>query len=355
MAHYSETPLVPLDGLALELGAGRLMVKDESYRFGLNAFKALGSAYAMYKFITRQLSGGSSADKRAGQFYLNPPIEPGEFTFCTATDGNHGRGVAWVARLLKQKAIIYLPEETAPSRIENIKAEGAEVIAVSGSYDSAVDRCREDAERNGWSIIADTGWTGYEQIPRWIQAGYLTMFEEVQRQWSERPDVVFIQSGVGALAATAAWYYHRAYPEPPPKLICVEPLTADCCLQSIKSEEGEPMTIDDNPSSIMAGLNCGTPSPVAWPFIKQGYAMFAAITDRAGREAMRTFYHPKGGDPRIVSGESGAAGLAALMTIMSDPAFKDAREFLKLDKDSRVLLINTEGDTDPEGFRVIVG
>lgn len=332
-----------------------LLVKDESHRFGLNAFKALGSTYAVYQFIKKYLEASSLDCPAPEQFYreLNLPKET--FTFCTATDGNHGRGVAWVARQLKQKAITYMPKETVPARIENIRKEGAEVVVVDGSYDDAVARCTKDAHARGWQIISDTGWPGYEQIPRWIQAGYLTMFEEIHAATSNCVDVVFVQAGVGALAAAAAWYYNIIYPKPHPKLVSVEPLTADCVMQSIQSESGEPMTIEGDPASIMAGLNCGTPSPIAWPFVKQGFDLFMTITDDAGREAMRTFYRPVGDDPRIISGESGAAGLAALTTLVNDPAFVTAREFLHLDATSRVLLINTEGDTDPLGFRAIVG
>ncbi|MDH3889575.1 MAG: diaminopropionate ammonia-lyase [candidate division Zixibacteria bacterium] len=355
LKEYAPTPLVSLPVLAERLGIGELLVKDESHRFGLNAFKALGSTYAIYQVIKQLLNENSQSCPPSERFYRDSPLPSGSFTFTTATDGNHGRGVAWVARQLAQKAVIYMPKETVPARIENIRNEGAEVIVVDGSYDAAVARCREDALARDWQILSDTGWPGYEQIPRWIQAGYLTMFEEIHKDAANQVDVVIVQAGVGALAAAAAWYYNRIYPEPHPKLVSVEPLTADCCMQSIQTTDGEPITIAGDPSSIMAGLNCGTPSPIAWPFVKQGYDLFVSISDDSGREAMRSCFYPTDDDPRIISGESGAAGLAALTTLVNDPAFTPAREFLHIDSTSRVLVINTEGDTDPAGFAGIVG
>ena len=294
--------------------------------------------------------------------------------FCTATDGNHGRGVAWIARKLSQRAVIYMPRNSARARIENIRKESAEVIVVDGTYDDAVARCALDAEQNGWQIISDTSWPGYEEIPRWIQAGYLTMFEEIHADNDADFDIVSVTAGVGALAAAAAWYYNRVYPEPRPKLVSVEPIGADCLLQSILSVTGEPVSLKGQLASIMAGLNCGTPSCIAWPFVKQGFDLFMTVTDDAAREAMRTYYYPRVSkppfgsaqdrlgfrpteekrDPRIISGESGASGLAALLTLCNDASFSDARSLLDLSRSSRMLLLNTEGDTDPEGFGEVI-
>jgi diaminopropionate ammonia-lyase len=362
-----------LPELAKRFGVGQLLVKDESHRFGLNAFKALGSTYAVYHFIKNNFEELSLDCPESERFYREINLPEETFTFCTATDGNHGRGVAWVARKLRQKAVIYMPKDTVHARIENIRKEGAEVIVVDGLYDDAVRKCRDDAEKNSWQVISDTGWTGYEKIPTWIQAGYLTMFEEIHTDASINVDIVIVQTGVGALAAAAAWYYNTIHPTDRPKLVSVEPVRADCVMQSIQSEQGEPLTIKGEPSSIMAGLNCGTPSSVAWPFVKQGFDLFMTITDDTTRNAMRMLYHPgvskpafggpsaqgfrptkEGRDSRIVSGESGAAGLAALMTLTKDPTFVAARTFLQLDSNSSVLIINTEGDTDPIGFREIV-
>ncbi len=376
LPEYLPTPLLSLRNLAHELSVGEILVKDESHRFGLNAFKALGSAYAIYRFVQKHLQESGRQCPAADQFYREPTLPKGTFVFCTATDGNHGRGVAWVARKLGQDAVIYMPKNSAHARIENIRKEGAEVIIVDGSYDDAVVRCAKDALARGWQIISDTSWPGYEEIPRWIQAGYLTMFEEIHADGTVPVDFVIIPAGVGALAAAAAWYYNRIYPELRPKLVSVEPIGADCLLQSVLSETGEPVSLRGEPASIMAGLNCGTPSRIAWPFVKQGFDLFMTVTDDVAREAMRTYYYPRVSkppfgsaqdrlgvrpteekrDPRIISGESGASTLAALLTLCNENSVTaaDARAHLDLSPGTKVLLLNTEGDTDPEGFKSII-
>ncbi len=349
---YTLTPLMALPEQAHSIGVGNILVKDESHRFGLKAFKALGSTYAIYRFIKEHLESFGKTCPRADLFYkASDFIATGSFTFCTATDGNHGRGVPWVARLLKQRSIIYMPGKSAPARIENIKREGADVRIVDGDYDAAVAQCRHDAEVHGWHIISDTSWPGYKKIPRWIMAGYLTMFDEISEQGDLIPDIVIVQAGVGALAASAGYYYRREYPDRIIKLVSVEPLQAACVLESI--EKGEPVISDGRQDSIMVGLNCATPSLTAWPIIKNSFDLFLGIPDNRARDAMRTYYNPSGDDPRIMSGESGAAGLAALLAVIEDNELEGARDFLGLDSNSNILVLNTEGDTDPENFRRI--
>jgi diaminopropionate ammonia-lyase len=349
---YAPTPLLSLPALAHAIGVGRILVKDEAHRFGLKAFKALGASYAVYRFINEHLekTGGSCPDP--SRFYSSSGIiAPGRFTLCTATDGNHGRGVAWTARQLGQNAVIYMPSASVMARVDNIRREGARVVLVDGTYDDAVHKSVEDARVESRQIISDTSWPGYEKIPRWIMAGYLTLFREIQEVvQGSRIDLVIIQGGVGALAGTAAWYLRRESPWPEARLVSVEPLEAACLLESIASPEGKPVLSKGRQDSIMAGLNCGFPSPVAWPLIKQGFDLFLAVSDLACVKAMQQYYYPRGEDPRIVSGESGAAGLAALMSLMQDNMFDEAREKVGLGPDSTVLVINTEGDTDPAGF-----
>ncbi len=350
---YTPTPLRALPHLARRLGVGSILVKDESHRFGLKAFKALGSTYAIYRFIKEYLESHGGDCPPPEKFYRDHDfIVPNTFTFCTATDGNHGRGVAWVARLLKQKSVIYMPRNSAQPRIDNIMREGAEVLVADGDYDWAVAQCRRDAEKFGWQIVSDTSWPGYEQIPRWISAGYLTMYEEIRRQSNVIPDIIFVQVGVGALAASVAWYYRQINSVDRVKLVSVEPWQPACLLESI--ERGEPVVARADYGTIMAGLNCATPSPVAWPVIKDGFDLFMSISDDYAREAMRILYHPDGNDTRIVSGESGAAGLAALLGILKDKDLKGARDHLALNSKSAVLILNTEGDTDPDSFARIV-
>ncbi len=356
LPEYRPTPLLSLPNLAHQKGVGEISVKDESHRFGLKAFKALGSAYAIYRFVQKHLWESGRQCPAADQFYREPTMPKGTFVFCTATDGNHGRGVAWIARQLSQRAVIYMPTNSAHARIKNIRKEGAEVVVVDGSYDDAVVRCAKDALARGWQIVSDTSWPGYEEIPRWIQAGYLTMFEEIHSGNDADFDIVIVPAGVGALAAAAAWYYNCVYPEPRPKLVSVEPVGADCLLQSILSETGEPVSLKGQFASIMAGLNCGTPSSIAWPFVKRGFDLFMTVADDADREAMRTYYRSTGDDPRIISGESGASGLAALLTLCNESsvAAADARTHRALPPGTKVLLLNAEGDTARGGLEEIV-
>jgi diaminopropionate ammonia-lyase len=289
----------------------------------------------------------------AACFYLSTDsLRPGRFTFCTATDGNHGRGVAWTARKLRQRSVIFMPKGTVPARIQSIESEGADVRIVNGSYDDAVKVAAQEAEKHAWQMISDTSWPGYTDIPRWINAGYTTIFREIQDMEGSYGDidVVVIQAGVGALAAAAAWHYNKVLPPAQIKLIAVEPIVAACLLESVRSANGRRTEVEGSPNTIMAGLNCGTPSLVAWPLVKLGFDLFMTVSDDYAIRAMRTYYDPSGDDPRVVSGESGAAGLAALMALSEDTAASGVREKLGITPDSTILLLNTEGDTDPVMF-----
>lgn len=354
LPEYKPTPLVSLPGLSVRLNLGRILVKDESFRFGLKAFKALGSTYAVYKIINGYFKEIGRREFEADKFYRSVKIEPNLFTFCTATDGNHGRAVAWVAKKLGQKAVIYMPSKSTGARIKTIEGEGALVKLVDGSYDDAVNKANIDSKKYGWQIVSDTSWAGYYDIPNNIMAGYLTMFREISDLIKEHEDidVAFIQAGVGALAAAAAWYYKFSEANIHTRLISVEPDNAACLLNSIKSQYGELLPLEDEQDSIMAGLNCGTPSATAWPLIRTGFDLFMTIPDRRAVEAMRLYYNPLNSDPRVISGESGAAGLAGLLALCSDP--DDKRKLIDLNHKSTVLVINTEGDTDPETFDKLV-
>jgi diaminopropionate ammonia-lyase len=357
LEEYCPTPLIELPGLAARLGLGRVLVKDEAHRFGLKAFKALGASYAVSRLIKEQFAAEGRFVALAKDFYRQTDlIRPGQFTFCTATDGNHGRGVAWVARKLRQHAVIYMPKNSAVARINNILGEGAKVTVIDGPYDDAVRQAAHDAETNGWTIISDTSWPGYECIPRWIMAGYLTMFREIHDVLTkaDRIDAVLVQGGVGTLAAAASWYYNIENPTHSIRLIAVEPVTAACLKASIDSPGGEPRSIHGESNTIMAGLNCGTPSPTAWPLIKQGFAAFMTVSDDICIRAMRTFHYPYAADPRIISGESGAAGLAGLLSLCEDTTMSAVRDKLGLGRTATILLLNTEGDTDPESFGRLV-
>ena len=275
---------------------------------------------------------------------------------CTATDGNHGRGVAHVANLLGLKAYIYMPKGTVQARIDNIVNEGAGVIIVNGDYDEAVERVKIDAENHGWQIISDTAWEGYTEIPFWIQEGYATMFLEINQQLKEmgknQPGIVFVPGGVGALAAATMTFYST--PSNNAQRVCVEPTEAACLLEAVKLHHGEPKKTTGKLNSIMAGLNCGLPSITAWPIIRDRMDYFMTIEDEYAIKAMRQYYYPVGDDPRIISGESGASGLGALLALIESDILEHARKLLNIGRDSRILLLNTEGDTDPENFKRVV-
>jgi diaminopropionate ammonia-lyase len=356
---YEPTPLRQLPALAAKLGLGGIFVKDESQRFGIKAFKALGASYAMYRLLNRKWHALYGAPFTPATFLNGGALAKlGSFTFCAATDGNHGRAVAWTARMLGQKAVIYMPAGSVPARIASVRGEGAEVVLVEGTFDLCVERCAADAAKNGWQAISDTAYPGYRDIPGWIMLGYTTIFAELQGllhgPMKTGVDLVILPAGVGGLAAAGAFFYSGHYGARRPRLACVEPLSSDCFLESVRHGKGEPLPTKGRQTSIMAGLNCGVPSPLAWPFVRDAFRFFLAVGDGWAEAAMRRYYHPLRGDPRIVSGESGSSGLAALLALTTSEKLADARARLGLGPASRVLLLNTEGDTDPENFRKIV-
>lgn len=358
---YQPTPLYTLPALAEALGIKALLLKDESHRFSLRAFKLLGASFALYKTICTLLEAQGLVLREPEELF-RPQLRSQlpDLTFATATDGNHGRAVAWMARMLGQRAEIYLPAHSARARIEAIEAEGARVTQVEGTYDEAVEQVKRDAQRNGWWIISDTSWPGYEQVPSWITQGYSTLFDEVREQSLEQgfssPDMILLQAGVGALVAAGIQYYgtHRADTvTTAPRIFAVEPLDAACLLES--AEAGERRMARGHLQSVMAGLNCGLPSLGAWPLIQAGTSVFVAIDDSYAEAAMCRLFRPLGQDPKIVAGESGAAGLGGLMALCLEAELDAVRSRLALDHRATVLVVNTEGATDPLNFQRIVG
>lgn len=351
---YRPTPLVDLPGLARQLGVGRILLKDESKRFGLDAFKCLGASYAMFRYVSGKWQERFGEPLSPGAFFqADVAGKLGPVTFTSATDGNHGRAVAWTARQLGQQAVIYIPEGSSRARIEALGREGAEVVVFPGNYDRTVEACRLDAEREGRQVISDTAWEGYTEIPTWITAGYRTLFEEIGEQLDAAPQVVFLQAGVGGLASAGVWHFTRS-PAPPPHFACVEPLAADCLTESAAHGDGQRHTAAGKQDSIMAGLNCGVPSMVAWPILCAGVEYFLALDDDYARQAMRLLARPQGDDPAVIAGESGAAGLAGLLALVGEPDLAESRARLGLDAASTVLLVNTEGDTDPVHYQEVL-
>jgi diaminopropionate ammonia-lyase len=347
---YAVTPLVEAPALARANGVAQVWVKDESARLELPAFKMLGASWAVYRAVVERL--GRDPEPWASLGELRRTLEPlRPLTLAAATDGNHGRAVARMAALLGAAAEIYVPAGTAPARIAAIEGEGARVTVVDGDYDTAVSTAAATAgERR--LVIADIAWPGYEQVPTWVIEGYATIFLEVDDQLAalgaDGPDVVVVPVGVGALAAAAVRHYRRRGLEHRPRLIGVEPLAAACVLGSLLA--GRIVTVPGPHRSIMAGLNCGTPSLVAWPSLQAGLDAVVAVDDEPARRAMRDL-----AAVGIVAGETGAASLAGLAELTTGPDAEELRPVLGLGADARVLLLCTEGATDPDAYRRIVG
>jgi len=355
---FHMSPLLALPNLAQMFGVGGIWVKDEAVRLQLNSFKVLGGSYAVYKYLKTRLGQNDTELTYAELTSSETRQKLGRITFATATDGNHGRGIAWAAQKLGHDCVVYVHAETSQPRIEAIRSYGATVKIIAGNYDDAVRQIVIDAEKNGWAVISDTSWEGYTQIPVWIMQGYTTMMAEIQEQFAgqgiTRPTHVFVQAGVGALAAAVIGYYHALFGSEAPKCIVVEPENADCLYKSVLANDGNPHAIKGDLDTIMAGLACGEPSPVAWKILRETACCFVTCPDYVAAKGMRIYATPLQGDPFIVSGESGAVTLGALVSILRENGLSELRDFLKINQDSQVLFINTEGNTDPVHFRQII-
>ncbi len=356
---YSVTPLTKLPKMADLLGLGEVYIKDESYRFGLNAFKVLGGSFAMARYIAQQTGKDVSelpynvltSDKLREEF--------GQATFFTATDGNHGRGVAWAANKLGQKSVVLMPKGSTQTRLNNILAENAVATIEEVNYDECVRMANDMAMKteNG-VMVQDTAWEGYEEIPAWIMQGYGTMAMEANEQLGEygcdRPTHVFIQAGVGSLAGAVQGYFANRYPENPPKVVVVEAEAAACLYKGAALGDGSIQIVDGDMVTIMAGLACGEPNTISWDILKNHVDTFIASPDWVAAKGMRMLAAPIKGDPAVTSGESGAAPFGTLACIMLMDEYKELKEHLGLNKDSKVLLFSTEGDTDPDRYKSIV-
>ncbi len=403
---YSITPLAKLDGMASELGLGGVYVKDESYRFGLNAFKVLGGSFAMGRYIAQQM--GRDVGEMTYEYLTSPAFreefgqatfftatdgnhgrgvawaanklgqkavvhmpkgssqsrfdniaKEGAATFFTATDGNHGRGVAWAANKLGQKAVVHMPKGSSQSRFDNIAKEGAQVTIEEVNYDDCVRiAAAEAAETEHGVVVQDTAWEGYEEIPAWIMQGYGTMANEAADQLRQvsvnRPTHVFVQAGVGSLAGAVVGYFTNLYPNDPPKFVVMEARAADCLYQGAVAGDGDPRIVGGDLQTIMAGLACGEPNIISWDILRNHVSAFVSCPDWVSAKGMRMLSAPVKGDPRVISGESGAVGMGLLSTIMQDEEYKELREYLELDQSSQVLMFSTEGDTDPDKYKEIV-
>lgn len=353
---YSKTPLARLKNLSNKLGVSEILVKDESYRFGLNAFKVLGGSYAIGNFLAQKLDV-SMKDVTFNMLTKKETKEKlGDITFVTATDGNHGRGVAWAAQQLNQNAVVYMPKGSSEIRLKNIQATGAEASITDMNYDDAVRLSLDMANKYSWEIIQDTAWEGYKDIPLWIMQGYATLMleavEQMEEMKIEKPTHVFIQAGVGSLAGAVQGFIAAYYGEDRPITVVVEPNKADCIYRSGKNKKITNVTGDMN--TIMAGLACGEPNPIGWEILNDYSDAYISCPEYIAANGMRVLGNPLNGDDRVVSGESGAVTTGIVYSILKDEDLKDLKEQLKLDENSRVLVVSTEGDTDPDYYREIV-
>lgn len=356
---YSVTPLTKLPGLAQYLGLNSLYVKDESYRFGLNAFKVLGGSYAIARYIAKQLGKDVSEVPYSVLTSEKLREEFGQATFFTATDGNHGRGIAWASNRLGQKCVVRMPKGTTRTRLENIARENATVTIEDLNYDDCVRKAAREAEETEHGImVQDTAWEGYEEIPTWIMQGYGTLAteaaEQLEKDGVKRPTHLFIQAGVGSLAGAVIGYFASRYKENPPVMVVVEAKAADCLYRSASKGDGSRVDVDGDMLTIMAGLACGEANTVSWDILRNHADAFVSCPDWVSANGCRICAAPMRGDTQIISGESGSVSMGLVAALMTRPEYSELKEALKLDENSDVLLVSSEGDTDPERYHEIV-
>lgn len=345
------TPLVALPGLAAELGLGALHVKDEGQRLGLGSFKALGGAYALMQLVREE------AEARLGR-----PVSPADLTsdavrgvaegltFACATDGNHGRSVAQGAKEVGAKAVIFVHAGVSEARAQAIASFGARIVRVAGSYDDSVREASRVAEAEGWTVLSDMSWEGYERIPGLVMQGYTAIVREALAVLDAPPTHVFLQAGVGGFAAAVAGHMAILLGEGRPHVTVVDPERAACLYAS--AVQGRRVTVPEGESTLMAMLECYEPSLVAFRVLERLADGFMTVDDHAALDAMRRLAEPVTGDPAIVAGESGGAGLAGLLIASADTALRDR---IGLGAEARVLVINTEGATDPDLYAELIG
>lgn len=347
---YAATPLVSLGALASAIGVGEVLYKDEGPRFGLGSFKALGGSYAALRVLQRVISERlgqdvSLADVRGGKY----AAECAAITLVSATDGNHGRSLAWGCKRFGVPCRIYIHAEVSEGRAVAMQDLGAQVIRIEGDYDASVALAKYEAEENGWFVVSDTSWPGYSLPPRDVMAGYGVMTQEICEALAQAPTHVFLQGGVGGLAAGVAAGLRQYYGDASPRVVIVEPDLAACLFESGKSGNATNVKIDEE--TLMAGLSCGEPSPLAWEILQEEASDFLTIPETLVTPCVRLLAAPLDGDPIIEAGESAIAGLAALIVARKDSVLSAT---LGLDAQSRVLLIGSEGVTDRAIFNMIM-
>ena len=351
---YAPTPLVSLPSLAAKTGVASIHVKDESYRFGLDAFKVLGGSYSIARKLGELLD--IPVEDLSYELLTSREIhdKTGTLTFVTATDGNHGRGVAWTASRLGHQSVVYMPKGSAQERLENIRRAGAKAQITDLNYDDAVRLANQKAEENGWIMVQDTAWEGYEDIPRWIMEGYLTLSLEAWEQLNGiTPTHLFLQAGVGAFAGSAAGFF-SCVPETKPVIAIVEPDKADCLYRTARANDGKLHPVTGDMDSMMAGLCCGEPCTIGWEVLRRRADYFVSMSDDVAALGMRILGNPLGSDPKIISGESGAASMGFVTALLTDKKLENLKNAMGINEHSHILCVSTEGATDRENYQKIL-
>jgi diaminopropionate ammonia-lyase len=349
--NHAPTPLDTLPTLATELGVGAIHIKDEGFRLGLGSFKALGGSYAVIRLVLEEASRHLERPVDIAELHA-PKVRAAAagMTVACATDGNHGRSVAQGAQLVGAKAAIFVHSGVSDERVAAIARFGAQMIRVEGTYDDSVAEAAWVATEKGWTVVSDTSWPGYERIPGLVMQGYTALVREALRQLPEPPTHVFVQAGVGGVAAAVAGHLALALGNQRPTFVVVDPARAACLFETARA--GHPVKIKHGEPTVMAMLECYEPSLVAWRVLSRVADAFMTVDEEDAVAVMNRLARPRGNDPAIVAGESGGAGLAGLTRAAADPKIRTA---LTLDEASRVFVINTEGATDPERYEELVG
>ena len=356
---YEITPLVSLSNLASKLGIKGIYVKDESYRFNLNAFKSLGGLYAIFKIVCKELKLNDETTTFEDLQEEKIKEQLKDMVFITATDGNHGKGVAYAAHKLGCKCVVLMPKGTVDVRAEAIRNIGNSDVTITDlNYDDAVRKAAKLASENNWYLVQDTAWSEYEDIPNFITQGYTTManevYDQLQEYGIEKPTHLFLQAGVGSMAGGVLGYFANKYKGNPPLTTIVEPKNVACIYKSALFNDSKPHGVTGDLHTIMAGLNCGEPNTATYPILRDFASYYAACDDYVTARGMRLMASPLGNDKKIISGESGAVGLGLLSLIMEKDDLKEIRQDMNLNSDSIVLIFSTEGNTDPIGYNEII-
>lgn len=352
---YQPTALRNLKNLAAALNLNGFFVKDESSRFGLNAFKVLGGSYCIGRALAERAGIPDRELTFARLQQEDVKAVTRGMTFVTATDGNHGRGIAWTAHALGLDAVVYMPKGSAAERLQNIQKLGAKAEILDLNYDDAVRYAAECERKYGWVMVQDTAWEGYEAIPTWIMQGYTTLaLETVEQLGSEIPTHIFLQAGVGAMSGALTGFFTDYYREKKPVIVIVEPNRADCIYRTAAANDGTLHTVDGDMDTIMAGLACGEPCSIGWEMLRRYANHYVSVPEYVAAKGMRVLGNPAGDDTRVISGESGAVTSGLVAELMMNESLNGLRTAIGLGKDSNVLCISTEGDTDRQNYRKIV-